>query len=78
MNEMRELKYRNLLGIRDVINDSLIKARCNFNNTYEKYGKDTILYKISHREVRELETAKKEFKLVVDVLRKNSLYINGK
>ena len=77
MNEMKELTYSELLDIRTVIRDGLVRERCKFNETYERYGKDTILYEISHRQVKELENAEKIFESVVDVLRENDLYTYG-
>ena len=71
------VQYTDLLDIEYNLKLHLQKARTEFDKVYNKWGKDTILYRIEHNHVKELEQSLTKLKKVVEVLRANKLYTHG-
>ena len=71
------IEYTDLLDIEYNLKLHLQKARTQFDKVYNKWGKDTVLYQIEHRHVKELEGSLTKLKKVVEVLRANKLYTHG-
>jgi|APSaa5957512535_1039671.scaffolds.fasta_scaffold462767_1 hypothetical protein len=71
------IEYTDLLDVEYNLKLHLQKARTEFDKVYNKWGKDTVLYQIEHRHVKELEQSLVTLEKVVDVLRVNKLYTHG-
>jgi len=71
------IEYTDLLDVEYNLKLNLQKARTEFDKVYNKWGKDTVLYQIEHRHVKELEQSLVTLEKVVDVLRANKLYTHG-
>ena len=71
------VQYTDLLDVEYNLKLHLQKARTQFDKVYNKWGKDTVLYDIEHRHVKELEQSLVTLEKVVDVLRVNKLYTHG-
>ena len=71
------IEYTDLLDIEYSLHNTLRMARNEFDKVYNKWGKDTILYDIEHRHVKELEQSLTTLEKVVEVLRANKLYTHG-
>jgi len=71
---MNEIRYKQLLDLDWALRSSLLKAESRWNEMYEKYGKDELLYELTYDDVKELREARKTLKQVISVLRKKELY----
>mgnify|MGYP003654342521 CR=1 FL=1 len=72
------VRYTDLLDIEYSLKVTLRTARRKFDEVYNKWGRDTILYEIEHDKVKGLEAAVTKLEKVVEVLRTNKLYTHGK
>ena len=72
-----EIKYKELLNLKWSLDQAYLSAQRDWDKTYDKHGKQTVLYDIAQRQVYELREAKKTLEKVITVMRKNSLYVYG-
>ena len=74
---MDKMKYKDLIRLEWCVQAALSSKERQWDEQTEKYGKDTILYDINHREVTDLRAAVKTLKQTINILRKNDLYTHG-
>jgi hypothetical protein len=71
---MNEIRYKQLLDLDWALRSSLLKAESRWNQMYERYGKDGLLYELTYDDVKELREARKTLAQVVSVLGNKKLY----
>ena len=73
---MKKMKYTQLLDIKYQLHSALRKAKSEWDG-YVKYGTDSILYTITHGEVKALRQSIKDLDQVIDIMSANQLYTYG-
>ena len=72
----KELQYTQLLDIEWELNCRVTQLKHKWDQVV-KYGKDDLLYKLAHEDVKKARQALKDMNQVINVLRKQDLYGHG-
>ena len=70
---MKKMKYTQLLDIKYQLHSALRKAKSEWDG-YVKYGTDSILYTITHGEVKALRRSIKDLDQVMSIMGDNKLF----
>ena len=77
MNKKETVKYKDLLDCDWAMAKAGIKLLHEYDDTYEKYGKDDLLTELAYADLKALREARKTLAKAVNVLKANNLYTNG-
>ena len=75
-----EIKYKELLDCDWAIKKSMLQAQKQYDEYYQKYGKDDkddLLTSLAYDDLKLLREARKTLAKAVHVLKANNLYTNG-
>ena len=80
MTATEEIKYSELLDLEWAIQSNTIKAQTNYDEMYQKYGKDDkddLLTSMAYDDLKLLREARKTLHKAVRALKANDLYSYG-
>jgi hypothetical protein len=80
MNKKEEITYNELLDLDWAIRKSTIKAQTNYDEMYQKYGKDDkkdLLTELAYEDLKALREARKTLAKCVRMMKTKDLYTYG-
>ena len=80
MNKKEEITYNELLDLDWAIRKSTIKAQTNYDEMYQKYGKDDkkdLLTELAYEDLKLFRVARKTLAKAVRIMRTKDLYSYG-
>ena len=80
MNKKEDITYKELLDLDWAIRKSTIKAQTNYDEMYQKYGKDDktdLLTELAYEDLKALREARKTLAKCVRMMKTKDLYTYG-
>ena len=72
-----EIKYKELLDCDWAMAKAGIKLLHEYDDAYEKYGKDDLITELAYADLKAIREARKTLAKAVRALKANNLYTNG-